>query len=144
MLVRNIHASILRFCSDFAEANNLTVVNFDAHADDDTALPPGDLIGMAGLSWNVDDHFVEVNVMIGISTEEDTNLFRMINLLDPLFESLLPTKRINAYNADTGDKAGNFVVENGTRAMPVGGSAARPLQFIMIGLKSTMTFNLSE
>jgi hypothetical protein len=140
MLVRNVHASVLRFCSNFAEENNLTVVNFDAHADDDTTLPPGDLIGMAGLSWHVDDEFLYVEVMFGISTMEDTNLFRLINLLDPLYESLLPTKNIGVYDADSGEKKGEFVVLNGTRAMPVGGSSARPLQFIMVSLASTVTF----
>lgn len=141
MLVKNLHASILRFCKDFGDENNLVTVNFDAHADDAT-IPEGDLIGMAGLTWDVNDHFLYVNVMIGISTVEDTNLFRMISLLDSLFEKLLPTRTISAYDADSGEVIGDFVVRNGTKALPVGGTETRPLQYIMVGLQSTVTFSL--
>ncbi len=142
-IVRNIHASMLRFCADFAEANNLTVVNFDAHADEST-IPATNIVGMSGLSFDVDDHFISVNVMFGISTKDDTNMFELIRLLDTLFESVLPTKKVRAYDADTGEAIGWFIVQNGTRALPVGGSVARPLQHIMVGLVSTITFNLEE
>jgi hypothetical protein len=140
-LVRNLHASLLKFCNDFAEENNIASVYFDAHADEST-LPPGDLIGMSGLSWEVDEHFLSVNVMIGISTNEDTNLFRLLGLVGSLFELVLPEKKISAYDADSGEVIGVFVVRNGTRALPVGGSSARPLQYIMVGLESTVTFTL--
>jgi hypothetical protein len=142
-LIRNVHASMLRFCADFAEANQLTVVNFDAHADEST-IPASNIVGMSGLSLDVDDHILSVNIMFGISTKDDTNMFELIRLLDPLFELLLPTKKIRAYNADTGEQTGWFVVQNGTRVLPVGGSVARPLQHIMVGLLSTVTFNLAE
>jgi hypothetical protein len=140
MLVRNLHASVLRFCSDFAETHGLTSVNFDAHADD-SSLPPGDVVGMSGLSWDVDDEILSVNVLFGITTQEDTNLFKLIEKMDLLFDLLLPTKLIPAYDADTGERIGEFVVRNGTKALPVQGTEARPLQFVMVGLVSTVTFN---
>ncbi len=142
-LVRNVHASMLRFCADFAEANSLAVVNFDAHADEST-IPAENIIGMSGLSMDIDEHFLSVNIMFGISTKDDTNMFELIRLLDPLFESLLPTKKIRAYDADSGAPIGWFVVQNGTRVLPVGGSVARPLQHIMVALLSTVTFKLEE
>lgn len=141
MLVRNLHASMLRFCSDFAAANGLTAVNFDAHADESN-LPIGDLVGISGLSWEVDDSMLSVQVMFGVSTKDDTNMFRLIEHFDKLFELVLPTKRISAYDADSGEEIGKFVSLNGTRALPVGGSTARPLQFVMVALESTVTFTL--
>lgn len=142
-LVKNLHASMLRFCADFASVRGLAPVNFDAHADE-TTIPDGALVGMSGLSWDVDDHFLSVNVMFGVSTKDDTNMMYLITILDELYELLLPTKRIRAYDADTGQEIGWFVINNGTRALPVGGSAVRPLQHIMVSLLSTVTFNLEE
>lgn len=140
MLVRNLHASILRFCSDFCAEHNMTVVNFDAHADEST-MPKGDAMGFMGLSWEVDDHFLDVNVMFGVSTVDDTNLFRMVEKIAHLFEKLMPEETISVYDADSGEVVGNLVLKNGTRALPVGGSTSRPVQHIMVGLASTVTFD---
>lgn len=139
MLVRDLHASILRFCSDFAAEHNMEVVNFDSHADEST-MPKADAIGMMGLSWEVDEDFLDVSVLIGISTLDDTNLFRLIEKISYLYELLLPAKKISVYDADSGEEIGLFVVKNGTRALPVGGSTSRPVQHIMVGLASTITF----
>lgn len=139
-LVKSLHSSMLRFISDFAVEHDLAIVNMDAHADEST-LPSKDFIAMSGLSWDVDDELLSVNIMFGISTLEDSNLFRLIDLFGDLFEKVLPTSRINAYSADTGEKVGDFVVRNGTRALPVGGSTARPLQYVMVGLLSTITLS---
>ena len=139
-LVKSLHTSMLRFISEFANEYGLETVNMDAHGDEST-LPQKDFIAVSGLSWDVDDGFLNVNVMFGISTLEDTNLFRLVELVGELFEKVLPTMRINAYDADTGEKVGNFVVRNGTRALPVGGSTVRPLQYVMVGLLSTTTFS---
>lgn len=140
-IVRTLHASIMRFCTDFGELHNLAFVNFDAHADEST-MPSQDVIGMMGLSWDVDDEFLEVNVMLGVGTLDDSNLFRLVDKIGELFELVLPSKRISAYDADSGEEIGHFVVRNGTRALPVAGSQSRPVQHIMVGLTSTLTFQL--
>lgn len=139
-LVKSMHASMLRFISEFAAEHNLEIVNMDAHGDEST-LPSKDFVCMSAMSWDVDEGFLSMNIMFGISTLEDTNLFRLVELVGELYECVLPSMRINAYDADTGEKVGNFVVRNGTRALPVGGSTARPLQYIMVGMLSTITLS---
>lgn len=141
MLVRDLYSSILRFCADFAEEHSIQVVNFDAYADDE-GLPQDDVIGMSSLSWEVNDQLVQASVMIGICTKDDTNLFTLMDLIAHLYEKLLPTMKIRILNADSGEEGGWLIVENGTKAMPIGGSMARPMQYIMVGLASTTYFTL--
>lgn len=142
MIISNIHTSLLRFCSDFA-ANHpgMEVINFDAHGDEST-FPPTDLVGMSALSLGVDDSLVDVSLLIGLSTLGDTNLMRMVDLLDEMFELLLPTKRLLVFDKHSGDAAGWMVVQNGTKVMPITGSEARPLQFIGVNLLSGTNFKL--
>lgn len=141
MLLANINASLLRFCADFADTQpDMQVVNFDAYADE-AEIPPVDVIGPAGVSVAIDDELCEINMMFGVSTREDTNLFRLSKYMDSLFDLLLPTKKIPLYNADSGQRTGWLVVENGTRLLAIGGSSTRPLQYIMVNLISTKTFS---
>lgn len=141
-MIKNIHASLLRFCSDYAASHlNLEVVNFDSHGDE-TTLPDSDVIGPSTMTISVDEEICGISVLIGVSTKEDTNLFRMMEHINELFTALLPTQRIRVYNADTGEAIGWMVVTNGTRTLAPGGTSARPLQFIMVNLLSTLTFEI--
>lgn len=142
MIYKDIHVSLMRFCSDFkveasAAGFDLTPVYFDATPDDDS-LPQSDVIGLSGLALGVDDGLIEVQCMIGISTLHDTNLFRMIDLVDRLFQKLQPDKIVKIFNADTGANAGTLKVMNGTRVMPVAGTT-RPVQFVLVSLASSKT-----
>ena len=134
MIYRDVQASCLRFCSNFSAAHpTLVVENFDAHGDEST-LPPQDIIGLSSLSISVDNKMVSISLMFGISTLVDTNLFRITELIDTLLNELLPTKQIPLLDADTGIQNGYLAIQNGTRVLSVGGSAARPLQYIMVNL----------
>ena len=142
MILRDIHASLLRFCADFSERYpGMAVENFDAHADEST-IPKSDIVGLSGLSIALDDSFVSTKLMIGISTLDDMNLFRLMDRMDVLLDRLKPTQRLPVYDADTGIEKGWMIVENGTTLMPVGGSKARPLQYILISLATNLSFNL--
>lgn len=146
MILRDIHASILRFCAEFAEGYSepaMDAINIDAHSDE-TTIPNTDIVGMSGLSIDVDEHVVGIKVMIGLGTLDDTNLFRLMAQMDALFDKLLPTKNIKVYDADTGEEKGSMVILNGTRMLPVGGTEARPLQYVMVSLLTTRTFDLKQ
>lgn len=143
MIIKDIHASLLRFCADFAEKfPGTVVVFFDAHADEST-LPEADVVGLTGVTVSVENHLTEVKCMIGISTLDDTNLFRLTDLTAELFESLLPTKRIPVYDASTGIEKGWMILQDGTTLLPVTGSAARPMQYALVHLSSSQTFTLA-
>lgn len=144
MLYRDIQASMLRFIADFAEAhgteaNPLTPVNMDAHADEST-VPEGDLVCLAALAANVNDKVVGGTLLVGISTQDDTNLMRLSMLIDQLFDSVLPEKRISIYDADSGEVKGWTIVQNGTHVLAVMGED-RPLQYIGLSFLSGLDFN---
>lgn len=117
----------------------MEAVNFDAYGDE-SALPQADVVGISGVSVGVDEEMCEITLAIGLSTREDTNLFRLNRYIAEMFEELLPTEHIPLYNADSGIQTGQMIVSNGTRTLTVGGSSTRPLQFIMVTLMSLVTF----
>lgn len=140
MLLANINASLLRFCAEFADAHpNMEVVNFDAHADEGT-LPKSDVVGLSSVSISVDENLCSVDLLFGVSTREDTNLFRLNQYMAELFEMVLPEEHISLYDAYSGLELGTLVVTNGTRTLTIGGSSSRPLQYVMLNLVSTKTF----
>lgn len=132
MIFKNMFSSLFRICSEFAEEQaNLSVVNFDSHADD-SKLPDGDIIGLSGFSVMSSGPLQTAHVMIGIATREDTNLFRMVSLIDVLYQRLQPGKKLPVFDADNGSRIGTFTVMDGTRVLPVGGSPTIPLQYVMV------------
>lgn len=138
-LLSNVQSSLMRFCTDFiATQTDLKFVNFDAHADDSTA-PDGDLMGYAGLSIELDESVMQIEVLFGVATQTDTNLFRLNKAMGELLELLKPTKKLRLLDADTGDEVSWMIVQNGTVLLPVGGKGSRPLQYIKVSLLSGET-----
>ncbi len=136
----NIHASLMRFCNDFCEdRRGLSFVNFDAHANIDT-IPDGDLVGYAGLSVSFRAQTIDLKVMIGLSTEGDTNLFRLNQYIGEMVQMILPTKKIRVLDSESGQDIGWMIVQDNTTVLPVGGSDARPLQYVMLELLTSLNF----
>lgn len=141
--LENHHSSLLRFCNAFAiemknQHQNLTVVDYEAHADVET-LPKSDLIGVANFAIQQDEQMYHIEAMIGITTYDDHNLFRLKQLTSRLFDYLAPTNMIELVDADTAEPIGQMTIKNGTRAMPVAGSAQRPMRFIIFRCISSQT-----
>lgn len=135
MIAMSLYKSILRLCDDFKEAQALegrplSVINFDAHADENT-LPRSDVIGISGFSLET-DVFTTMTVMVGICTVDDTNLMRLMELIDALYDKLQPDTKHDVYNPNTGVVKGFMNVLDGIQLMPVSGSLARPLQYIAV------------
>ncbi|HYG34262.1 MAG TPA: hypothetical protein VEC99_05735 [Clostridia bacterium] len=140
MIIKDIHASLLKFCSDYASNHEgMTVVNFDAHADD-TTLPANDVIGLAGLSVTAADRFLSIKALIGISTLNDTNLFRLAEKIAELFERLMPESRIDVVDAATGEVKGWMIAMDGTTMLASEGTKARPLQHVAVSLGAAQDF----
>lgn len=131
---RNFKSSLLRFCSQFADDRNsfgcnLSVVNFDAFAQIED-LPAGDLIGLGSYELTIREGFHEVEFMIGVSTQEDTNNFRLTEFIDLLLGKLEPEQIIQVVGATDGVPLGIMTLSEGTKAMAVSGSHLRPGVFI--------------
>ena len=140
----NLQASLFKFANDFASTKpGVTFINFDAHANEETA-PPGDLVGPSGFAFDLEDNMIEVNVMFGVATESDTNLFRLSNLMGQLVELLKPTKRIRVIDSETGEDLGWMVVQGRVRVFPVGGSKAKPLQYVAVNLATNVAFQITS
>ena len=146
--LENISASLLNFCKRFAENAVLQSLtnqplkpwDFDTVQSEDE-LPPGDLIGISNLSVTVDEHLLEIECMVGITTYSDTNGMRLKKLMGYLFEELKPTCVLHYLDAETGVRSNLLSVLNGTKLMPVTGGL-RPARFIIVRLKSLETIEL--
>lgn len=137
LIMMDIDASIKRFCVDWggAQTGPLIYEDFDAHADENT-VPEGDLIGTSGLTLTTSHPFIDVDIMIGIATDGDTNLLRLRELVARLYQRLQPTKLIDILDFQTGVKKGSLIVQDGVRVLPVGGESSRPVQYVMVGFKT--------
>lgn len=137
---RDTFASLIRFCQDFstdmaASGFNLKVMNLDAMADPQE-WPDQDVIGVAEFDFELDDGTIQVDLMVAVSTFEDTNNFRLNELLNHLVNRLLPNQRIKLLNANNGAARGFLYVRNGTRVAPPFKSTTRAIQPVMVSLLS--------
>ena len=137
LIMMDIDASIKRFCVEWGAEQDgpLSYEEFDGHADENT-VPSGDLIGTSGLSLTTSHPFIDIDIMIGIAVEGDTNLLRLRELVARLYQRLQPLKRIDILDFQTGVKKGLLIVQDGVRVLPVGGEQSRPVQYVMVGFKT--------
>lgn len=139
--------SLIKFCQDsitamvtanIVPADQLQFVDFDAHAELDK-LPDNDILGVANLNWHNDTHFYSVGVQIGVSTFADTNNFRHNDIVDWLEPKLRPTCKIPLVDPTTGAETGWMVVEAGVALAPMFHTDTRSLQFMLLGLQTSLT-----
>ena len=141
-------SSLMKFCKDFATEINVPdeppfqPVLLDAY-EDYAELPKGSIIGVAGYSLDIDEHLVSVKVMIGIGTENDPNTFRLTAAMGKLVTRLLPTKKIEVVDSETGDQLGLMVIENGIRTLPSSGEGGRTMKYVALMASSDVTVDLS-
>jgi hypothetical protein len=140
---RDTHASILRFCRDFADemrgqGYDIEVIDMDT-AGEPGVWPKKDVIGPAEFNFTLNDGLIEVECAIGVSTLEDTNLFRMRDQLNRVLNKLIPGMRIKLLNASTGQTRGLLVVRNGTQVAAPFQSNTRAVQGIMVSFISDQT-----
>lgn len=140
---RDTFASLIRFCGDFADevkgvGYDLEVMNLDA-AGAPGEWPKKDVVGVAEYIFTLDDGNIAVSNMFVISTVEDTNNFRLNDMLNRLVNKLIPGMRIKLLNASSGQTRGYLSVTNGTRVTPPEKSGTRVVQPIMVGLLSDQT-----
>lgn len=137
---RDSFASAIRFCRDFAEdmkafGFDLDVMNFDA-ADSPEMWPNKDVIGLAEFNLELDDGIILIQNIFAVSTIEDTNNFRLNEIMNQLLNRLLPGSAIKLYDAKSGKLRGLLAIRNGTRAASPIATKTRTVQPIMVSLLS--------
>lgn len=133
---RNIQASLLRFCSDFAEemtefGYTLTRVNLDAKATPQE-WPNEAFIGLSDVQYDFDDHKIEVMLAFVISTVSDPNLLRMDDVINHLLGKLMAGARIRIYDSINGIPLGHLVALNGVRVGTVVNTESQPARPIFV------------
>lgn len=140
----DIQASLFAFCKAFAaemmaaDVANLEVFKFDAHADINQ-YPETDLIGPAALSIDIDDGMVEAMTVLGISTMDDQNTFRLDALIGQLLRRVKTGTVIALKDSETGQPYGTLKVQGQIRVLPVELTKIRPFRGIAIQVGSDRT-----
>lgn len=141
----DIRASLLRFCSDFAEAvknsgdnrllegatGDMGTLYFDSSAEE-TELPPNDLIGIGNLNVQFDDQNFDISVSFGVSTANDPNLHRLDAIINRLFPLVYAERKIPLYDSRDGSPQGMLTATDGSTVFPVSGFNQRPVKFIQV------------
>lgn len=130
-LYKNIISSLLKFITDFQAANlpASTFFNWDAHAQADL-MPEGDLIGPAGCGMAHEERGIHVVFSFGVSTSNDINLFRMVDVMSQLYGALKPQTTLPVYDTDTQEVVSWMVVRTPVSLMPATKAQIRSVQFI--------------
>lgn len=133
-----IQKSLIRFCIDHGNLHGQEFVNFDAHASINE-LPAGDLVGIRGLGIAIDEHLLDIQVAIGISLEQDRDMTRHGDAMDPLIAKLIPTSEIKVYDPESGAVINWMIVTADVSVAPVDREDSRTLQFVVVGLATGLT-----
>lgn len=134
---RNFKASMFHFCKDMVTSltadgivTSMQVFNFDAFADLES-LPDADLIGVSSFELQNNLELHHMSCLIGVVTLNDTNLFRLDQVIGQLYWKLRPDTSLPVYDATTGAlTVGSIKIMEGTAVMPVEKTKIRPVQFV--------------
>lgn len=139
--ISNIYKSIVKHLVDtIAEAvgedisDDLAYYPWDSHGDE-AELPPSDLIGLAGWSFQENKGLWEIHCGITISTLNDENLFREVALVDAIHDRFGEECSIPMRD-DTGAEYTQLVVKE-FEMLPAGQSEKRNYRPIGLTLRRT-------
>jgi len=137
----NIQSSLLRFCSQFrldmaAKGVSLETVNMDAHTDE-SEWPEGDFIGVGESEILIEETY-SGSCFFALSTLDDTNLYRMGQLMKELSSRLLPNRSIPVYDTETGMQIGSIFVLQGTKIEAPMPTKTQPIQPILVNYETDL------
>jgi hypothetical protein len=141
----DIQASLFAFCRKFsddmraASIADLAIFKYDAFAEV-SEFPEQDIIGVAHFTLDVNDGLVEVTGVIGVSTFNDENTFRLDQLIGQLLGRLKPGTLITVVDAATNQPYGKIKLKGNLKVLPVELTSIRPLRGIAIAAGSDRAF----
>lgn len=116
-------------------------INFDAHAEI-AEWSNQDLLGISMFSMRLNDALIHLDFAVGVSTYDDPQLLRHIQIMDRLVEKLKPSQTHPVYHADTGARLGWMRTFNGTEVLRMERTESRPIQFILTSFGTGLTYQL--
>lgn len=132
-LYNNVVLSLIKFIQDWRAENapDAEYVDWDAHAQISELPTEKVLVGPAGCGLTEESTgMFEVVFSFGISTYQDTNLFRLRSLISNLFGKLKLETRIPIYDAETTAAVSWMVIKAPRALTPVTKAEIRSLQFV--------------
>lgn len=138
--------SVIRFIQENMEniradgmSDTIEFKNLDGHAEDQV-LENIDYLLLRNFCGNIGTHFCDYTFEIGVTTFEDENLFRHMDIVNRLVNILAPLKQITVYShRDYWLKKGTLVCTEPTTVQPFAKYNTRAVQFILVGVESTET-----
>lgn len=138
--------SVMRFLLEKMEdirtegiSENIEFKNLDGHAEDQV-LENIDYILFRNFCGNIGAHLCDYTFEVGISTFEDENLFRHIEIINRLVNLLAPLKQITVYShRDYWLKKGTLTCTEPSTVQPFGKYNTRAVQFLLVSVESTET-----
>lgn len=124
---KQVQASMLRFCTDVSIqesltlGKNFTAVNLDAHADEEN-LPEGNIIGIESLAMQSATDAEPTDTFscsVTVGTVSDTNNMLISNVVDSVYELLLPESTMVLYSPEMAKRVGTIKVFGRTQILPV-------------------------
>lgn len=139
-------ASIIKFLQEEVEniradgvSDNIEFKNLDGHAEDQV-LENIDYLLFRNFCGNIGDHFCDYTFEIGVSTFEDENLLRHMDIMNRMVKLLSPLKQIKVYSyKDYWLQRGVLTCTEPTTLQPFSKYNTRAIQFLLVGVESTET-----
>jgi len=112
-------------------------VNLDAHADL-TKLDKVDFLGVLGFGVVIADKMLDAHCQFAVSTYDDPNMVRHIQIMDIMADLLSPTKQIPLFTAASGAAVENswLVIQSDVVIEPTAKDQFRTLQVINVRFQS--------
>ena len=146
--LNNVHSSILLLAQNTINqiksqgiSPNLEFIDLLAHSVIDE-WPPVDLLGLGSFSLEIPDvSNVIVTVGFAVSTFNDPNLFRHQEIMNVLFDKVIPMTSHDVIDATSGNVVGSMTVQGGTQLAQMERTENRPLQFELATFATSLTYS---
>lgn len=134
-----VRLSTIRFIKLAADGSGLKYIDWDENADI-TKPPDGDLIGLHGFAVSTSGKLHDFQFGVTCQTLNDPNLFRLTDIVDKLYNLMLPEKQFSIIHPNTGEviAAASFAGE--TAVHPVNRIETR----VTISLQARFVVNLAQ
>lgn len=138
------YLSLIRFLNTQAEVISTVtgksapvVMNFDAHTNI-TELPMQDMIGTIGFGLTKSNKIITVHTGIAVSTYDDPDILRHMDMMDVLSKALDADSRIPLFTAQSGVAVETnwMVTKTGLIVEPCDQSKLRTLQVMTVQFQS--------
>ena len=120
---------------------NIEFMNIDAHSTL-PEWPDVDVMGIGAVSVEVADVAnLSGSCAFFCSTVNDPNLFRHMEIMNRMFDRLIPMTNHPMVHSVTGHHIGSLTVEGGTQLMRMERTESRPIQYILASFQTTLTYS---